>query len=221
MFTHKRKLFTVALSATLLVSLTACSAPEAPETPKADSSAAPTASPTTEPAPPAQVDELTVLDGVTDAIPEGWPVGSCGGLNFASPAGWTSGYPIENSVSFNNEAEPALEVVDADETRQLGQTIAFWCNPEKSEWDGGWEETEGKESYRLDIPGAEYSAVTIGLEQDTQNVEDIALIPGDFLKATIHVITAEKDYFYVDFFLPQNDNSQNLIRQVAGTLSIG
>jgi hypothetical protein len=217
--THK--LLAITVGVTFLLSLSACATEQASGTPNAASSAASTDSPTTEPAPSAQVEKLPLLDGVTAAIPEGWQPGSCGALNFASPVGWAPGYPLEDSVSFTNEAEPSLEVDDADGTRQRSQTIAFWCNPEKSDWDGDWEEIDGKDSYRLDIPGSEYSAVTIGLEQDTQVSADIPVIPGDFLKATIHMVTPEKDYFYVDLFLPQKDSSQGLIRQVAGSVSIG
>ncbi|TFD32709.1 hypothetical protein [Cryobacterium cryoconiti] len=218
MFTVTRTLLTVALSASLLVSLAACSAPTT-AAPAAEKPSAATATPTPTVA-PAGVDALPLLAGLTATAPAGWEPGSCAALNFAGPAGWERVDQPDARILFQNNAEPSLtHTVDGQE-EYLVQSVMFSCGLPKTEWDGEWSSGEGTESYRLDVAGATYSAVIVWPVVNYQ-AEGYGDIPGDFFKAEIQIVTPEQDYFTALFTLPANDNAYNVVAQVASGLSVG
>lgn len=217
MFDQKKNLLAAALSAALLVTLAACSAPAPATSPLKDSTAAPAASATPTPTPDtstADVDLLPYLDGVADAAPDGWSAGSCAGLTYAYPAGWTF-TPEPTYQMFENEAEPALATTSEVSTDTLSQTITLSCGG-KSDWDGSWDGTDA-ESYRLDIKGAKYAAVLV---QPHLSAADVYM-DGEYFNASIQILTSEQDYFEVGLTLPANGKGYDMVRAVASSLSIG
>ena len=185
----------------LSVSLAAC-APPPPEPPQAEN-----------------LDQRPLLDDVATHPPEGWVTDSCDALNFARPADWLALRISAPFVAFLNPSENAMEMPSDEGVVRHGEVVSFSCKTELSEWDGAWDEGDDAKTYRLNIDGADYAAVTMYLSPDTPAPGN-ETIPGEFLKATIHMVSQDNDYYYVDLELPPQESSYKFIREVASGLSL-
>ncbi|WP_129590499.1 hypothetical protein [Cryobacterium aureum] len=203
----------------LLLSVAACSAPET-ET-ASESAPIATATPTATTAPESMpVDLLPLLDGVAAAAPEGWVAGTCEGLSFSSPADWEDASFNAGVRSFINYAEAALIVENPERSTSLGQSIAFACEGEKTDWYGGWDAEDGTESFRLDVSGAAYAAIKVTpLKPYNETTEGVTL-SGTIFDARIHLVTPDMDYYTVTLTLPANNSAYDLVRQVASSLNL-
>jgi hypothetical protein len=219
MFTHKRKLVTVALGATLLVSLAACSTAETEPEETVAAEPVPTSEATSTPTTDAgQVNLLPLLEGVPETTPAGWSAGACDRLSFNAPAGWLLDADEATIKVYLDPSMKALEGPIADGSQAVEKTVAFRCGYDKTDWNGSWQAEEGAESYRLDIPGAQYAGVLINhLDATEMNMT----IPGQVIEGSFQIVTPERDYYGVAFTLPANDASYEVIRQVASGISIG
>jgi len=208
---------TIALGGALLLALGACSTSGA-ASPKPEGAAAvpaTTATPTPT-ASEAAVDLLPLLDGVVDVAPDGWVPGSCDAMNYASPAGWTSLMSDTKYQQFQDEANPALQETVDEVNNALSQTIVFSCGT-TTKWDGTWDGS-GAESHRLDVPGAKYAAILAHPHSPPPVGTELS---GTYFDATIQMVTADGNYYDVQFTIPDNDGAYDVVRAVASGLSIG
>jgi len=227
MFAQLRRPLVLVIAASLVLAVTACSAPASQPSPGATTGS--DGSTEGEPSPSAtgtegKVDSLPLFEGVTDSAPQGWVAGACEALSFATPPGWFPMQTQEFDLAYDNGQNWALSVTDDVSTRSIPQIISVWCTPEKAttsaEWDGDIGDLEGAEWSRLDVEGALYSAVVVRPRVDTVT-DGTPSVPGDIFTAEIRILTDDGVFYGVNFILPASDTSYEMVRQVASSIDIG
>ncbi|WP_146086506.1 hypothetical protein [Rathayibacter sp. AY1D1] len=223
---RRRTIIVTLISIGVATSLSACSSGSStlPETAASTSSSSASASPKPSASPvetarPAVFD-LAPLTGFTAELPTGWkPVTSPdGALRFGVPAGYIESY----SGSEGDESDQGY-ASDPSTAEYTGAAIAGSSSPgvfasinlqqfTSSPWDGSWA-GGAEQSYRLDVPGAEYAAMAVHTNDGTSFGSE------PFPEAVISIQAPSGAYYQLTIGPPKGA-ADSRFREVAGTLSI-
>lgn len=193
---------------TFALGVTACTSTPEPELSAGGEKAvtatpeAPTATPTPTEAGTPDLDVLPIL--VEPAgVPAGWQAAEQKGLTFAAPGDWFSAAMSQtitelSSMSDADDASPVVNVEGVDYSTKSNFIVEYVTD--KTDWTGNWVDAD-ENSYRLNVPGAKYSIVQLGVrqpdgntpgQQAIQNIRArIVAEDGREWRATIHVATGD------------------------------
>jgi hypothetical protein len=205
--------------------LTGCSAPTSePDAADTEATSTPTSVATdvaSVDASDAPVNQLPLLDGVSDGTPAGWLTGECGGLTFSYPADWwgyAPGQPKYNGVIAPSDISSTSYVAADGTPTTVSTAMDFTCLMDKSDWDGSWS-GDGAESYSLDVPGSRFAGMWVKPQLTNMDAGDGTAIPNPLMQGEIQLMSKEGVYYSAAFTFPPGEAGYGFLRGFAGGLS--